>query len=78
VIRQYMKLEPVVNQEEDTPITVQPGFDPAKIRLTGNVVGNPPFKGQLKHRGWKATDVTLPPPPKDLDSAVVAPAEVEL
>lgn len=78
VIAQYITLEPVVAQDEETPITVEPGFDPGRIRLTGNVVGHPPFKGQLKHKGWKATGITLPPPPKEMDATVIAPAEVEL
>jgi len=74
----YLKLQPVMAQEEGSSVTVEPGFDAARIRLTGNVVGKPPFKGQLKHKGWKVSDVTLPPPPHGMDVNVVAPAEVEL
>ena len=77
-VRQYMKLGPVVAQEEGAPYTVPVGFDAGSISLTGNVVGQPPFKGSLKHRGWKATEVTLPEPPKSLDARMLAPAEVEL
>ncbi|MEW5853530.1 MAG: DUF2760 domain-containing protein [Myxococcota bacterium] len=77
-LQQYLKVEPLLTQEEGTPYTVEAGFDPVRIRLTGKVVGNPPFKGQLKHRGWRATQVQLPTPPKDVDHTVLAPAEVEL
>jgi hypothetical protein len=77
-VRQYMKLGPVVAHEEGAPYTVPAGFDAGAIRLTGNVVGAPPFQGSLKHRGWKATEVTLPEPPKGMDPQVLAPAEVEL
>jgi hypothetical protein len=59
-------------------ITVEAGFDPHAIRLTGNVVGSPPFKGTLKHRGWKVVQSTWPEPPAGFDGAIVAPAEVEL
>ena len=53
------------------------GFDPATVRLTGNVQGEPPFRGTLQHGGWRAVDVKLPPP-SELDPGVLAPAEVEL
>src|SRR6202795_3778255 len=39
VLDQYVNLEPVLNSEEDQPVTVQTGFDPAAIKLIGNVAG---------------------------------------
>ena len=42
------------------------------------VVGSPPFTGTLRHHGWKARDVRLPPPPAGQDARLLAPAEVEL
>ena len=33
-------------------MTVPRASTPQRIRLTGNVVGKPPFKGALKHHGW--------------------------
>lgn len=77
-LRSHMKLAPVMEQEEGAAVTVAAGFDAVKIRLTGNVVGQAPFKGTLKHRGWKVSEVTLPPPPAGVDGTVLAPAEVEL
>jgi len=74
----YLCLEPVYKDPEGASITVEQGFDPAAIRLTGNVVGNPPFKGELRHHGWRAKDVKLPSPPNGVDPAIIAPAEVEL
>lgn len=74
----HLKLGPVLDKPEGAMVTVEAGFDPNAIRLTGNVVGNPPFRGTLKHRGWKALEVTLPEPPQGYDGKVVAPAEVEL
>jgi hypothetical protein len=63
---------------ENDPVTIAKGFDPAKIRLVGNVVGDPPFKGVLRHHGWQAKNVSIPKPADGLDWHVVAPAEVEL
>jgi hypothetical protein len=74
----HLKLGPVLDKPEGAMVTVEAGFDPSAIRLTGNVVGSPPFRGTLKHRGWKATEVKLPALPRGEAASVVAPAEVEL
>ena len=73
----YLTLEPVYREAEGASITVLAGFDPAAVRLTGNVVGAPPFKGSLRHHGWRAARAAFPPPPAH-DPTILAPAEVEL
>jgi hypothetical protein len=78
VLDHYIKLEPILNSEEDQPVTVQAGFDPAAIKLIGNVAGEPPVRGVLRHRGWRVKEVNLPPLPQGAGRMVVAPAEVEL
>jgi hypothetical protein len=40
--------------------------------------GEPPFKGSLRHHGWRATRAAFPPPPAAQDPRILAPAEVEL
>ena len=75
---QYVKLEPILNSEEDQPVTVPAGFDPAAIKLIGNVAGEPPVRGLLRHKGWRVKEVDLPPLPQGVGRMVVAPAEVEL
>jgi uncharacterized protein DUF2760 len=77
-IEEYFRLEPVFREAEGARVTVAPGFDPAAIRLTGNVVGKPPFQGALRHHGWRAREVKLPPAKDGSDQSLVAPAEVEL
>lgn len=74
----YVKLEPILNSEEDQPVTVQAGFDPAAIKLIGNVAGELPIRGVLRHKGWRVKEVNLPPLPQGAGRTVVAPAEVEL
>jgi len=74
----YVKLEPVVNSEEEQVVTLQKGFDPAAIKLIGNVAGEPPIRGVLRHRGWRVKEVNLPPLPQGDARMVVAPAEVEI
>jgi hypothetical protein len=78
VLDRYVKLEPILNSAEDQPVTVQPGFDPAAIKLIGNVAGEPPVRGVLRHKGWRVKEVNLPPLPQSAGRMVVAPAEVEL
>jgi hypothetical protein len=78
VLAEHIPLVPVVDAEENEPFTVDAGFDPQKIRLTGNVAGSPPFKGTLRHHGWRAGKVALPDAAAGLDLAIVAPAEVEV
>jgi hypothetical protein len=78
VLDRYVKLEPILNSEEEQPVTVQTGFDPAVIKLLGNVAGEPPVRGVLRHKGWRVKEVNLPPLPKGAGRMVVAPAEVEV
>jgi len=78
VLRAALVLKPVRSDAEGTEVTIAEGFDPVSVRLTGNVVGHPPFRGMLRHHGWKADSVKLPPPGSGQDATVLAPAEVEL
>jgi hypothetical protein len=78
-LRDYLTLEPVLSAAEEERVTVPADFDPAAIRLIGNVNGSPPFQGVLKHHGWRVKAVHLPVLPAARDeSSVLAPAEVEL
>jgi hypothetical protein len=77
-LEELLGLEPVLREPEGAQVTVPRGFDPAAVRLTGNVVGEPPFRGALRHHGWRVRDVRLPRPSDGDDARVVAPAEVEL
>ena len=78
-LRDYLTVEPILPSQEGESVLVAADFDPAEIRLTGDVQGTPPFRGVLKHHGWKVKSVHLPviPGARD-DSAVLAPAEVEI
>ncbi|KAA6185637.1 DUF2760 domain-containing protein [Thiohalocapsa marina] len=78
VLRENLTIAPVRDEAEGTRITLPKGFDPAAIRPTGNVVGEPPFSGSLVHRGWRAAEVRLPRVASSRDVRILAPAEVEL
>jgi hypothetical protein len=78
VLSEYFAIEPALKDAEGATIQVPAGFDAQRIRLTGNIAGQPPFRGTLKHHGWMATAVRLPAVSETLDPRVLAAAEVEL
>jgi hypothetical protein len=78
VIKEHLVLEPVLAKSEGETVEVPPNFDPSAIRLTGNVTGQPPFRGVLQHHGWRVKNYTLPALPEGQDPFIVATAEVEL
>jgi hypothetical protein len=77
-LNRYLALQPVVPGEEGKPITVDAGFDPGTIKLIGNVTGQLPARGVLRHHGWQAGDIRLPDLPGGASRSVIAPAEVEI
>lgn len=78
VLDQHLSLEPVMPGEEEAKVAVPKGFDPAEIRLIGEAKGEPPFRGTLRHHGWRVVDARLPALADGIDRMVIAPAEVEL
>ena len=78
VLGEHFSIEPVRSESEGSRITLAEGFDAAAVRLTGKVVGKPPFTGSLGHRGWRVTDTRLPKLADGHDGSVIAQAEVEL
>jgi len=76
---EHIALEPIMDEAEGDPVTIERGFDANAIRLTGTVMGNPPFKGAVQHRGWRVQRVDLPVRIGTTDDAsIVAPAEIEV
>jgi len=78
VLDQHLSLEPVMPGAEEAKVAVPKGFDPAEIRLIGEAKGEPPFRGTLRHHGWRVVDAKLPTLADGVDRTVIAPAEVEL
>ena len=79
VIDRVFGLQPVNKEAEGADIEVPVGFEPARIRLIGNITGQPPYRGKLAHHGWEATRCELPEwTGAGAAARVVAPAEVEV
>ena len=77
-LREHLDVVPVRAESEGERVTLAAGFDATEVRLTGNVVGEPPFSGTLVHRGWRAAEFRLPKLVEGHEVRVLAPAEVEL
>ena len=79
VLERLFALRPILQQEEGDLLDVPAGFDAGRYRLTGNVAGDPPFRGRLVHHGWEATKCQVPAwSGTELAARVVAPVELEL
>lgn len=79
-VTRHVTLTPVLDGVEGTPQRLEPtkAPDPNRIKLIGNVPASGKVAGgTLRHRGWQASSVTLPPLGKQ-DPAVLAPAEIEI
>jgi hypothetical protein len=76
-LERYVKLAPVVDGVEGTFVKA-PSRDAATVKFLGNVPATPPDGGTLRHKGWKATAVALPPVNPRQDLTILAPAEIEV
>jgi len=78
VLSDHLTLEAVMPGDEEDSVKVEDGFDPGEIKLVGDVKGEPPFKGVLRHHGWRVTESNFPKLSGDIDRHVLAPAQVEV
>ncbi len=79
-LNRHVNLAPVIDGVEGTfqKLDASKAPDPARIKLIGNVPASGKVSGgTLRHRGWSATGVHLPPLGKQ-DPNVIAPAEIEV
>jgi Domain of unknown function (DUF2760) len=78
VLSSHLRIAAIRGESEGQRVALEPGFDPNRIKLTGNVAGTGRLSGVLRHRGWQATEVHLPTVVDRAGTQVLAPAEVEL
>lgn len=78
VLKERVDLAPILPAAEGATVTIEPGFDPAAVRVTGNVRGEPPYQGVVRHPGWRSVSFKLPDITGDHDHTILAPAEVEV
>ena len=78
ILEDLVTIRPVREEVEGAVIQIPPGYDASKIKVIGNVQGDPPFSGVLVHKGWKAHKKSLPKKVETLPSEIICPAEVEV
>jgi hypothetical protein len=76
-LARHVTLQPVIDGVEGTPARA-PSGDPKAVRFIGNVPATPPSGGTLRHKGWRAAKVDLPGLAAQEDTAIIAPAEIEI
>jgi hypothetical protein len=82
-LSRYVSLEPVLDGVEGSFTKLEADssgrLDPSRMKLLGNVgVASSPEGGLLRHKGWRAAKVQLPPLDPHHDLSIVAPAEIEI
>jgi hypothetical protein len=82
VVRAAFDIEPVHGGKERDPVVLAGDYDAGAYRLVGKVPEQPPYRGTVLHRGWKATRISLP---RVTEAArvsesrrIIAPADVEI
>jgi hypothetical protein len=78
VVTERFDVVPIRTEDEGATLTLEPGYDAQRNRVTGNVTGEAPYSGRLAHHGWESRSATLPTLLDTHDPRVLAPAEVEL
>lgn len=77
-LNRYLKLAPVIDAVEGSFTKLETN-DPSSVKLLGNVpVSGKALGGILRHKGWRAEKIGLPPTPPGQGVTVIAPAEVEI
>ena len=72
----HARVVSVRSEAEGSAVTLAQAI--ADVKLVGNVAGSAPFRGVLRHRGWRVQGLSLPKRVGAQDPEVVAPAELEL
>ena len=75
-IRSHARVVSVRNEAEGASLTLERASE--DVKLVGNLAGSAPFRGVLRHRGWRIEELRLPTVVGAHDPTLVAPAELEL
>ena len=78
ILSKSLSMKPIIAGNEGDAFTVESGFDPDAIKLTGRVTGEPPFTGTIRHKGWRTLELELPDLSAIKDPTIICPAEVEI
>jgi hypothetical protein len=78
LLARHFAPQPVIDAVEGSAVTA-PAGDGALVKFIGNVPASGKARGgALRHRGWRATSVSLPKLSSKQDLTILAPAEIEV
>ena len=77
VLHSHAKISHVRTESEGARITLDASAA-EQVKLVGQVSGKPPYRGLLRHAGWRIEDFSLPVSVGERDAALLAEPEVEL
>jgi Domain of unknown function (DUF2760) len=77
-LRRHVTIRAIHEGDEESTVEIPSDYNPSEISLTGRVSGDGPFRGTLKHQGWRVTRLELAETLEGHDANVLAPAEVEI
>jgi hypothetical protein len=75
-LRAHARIVSVRSEAEGASVVLESAS--SEVKLVGNVAGSAPFRGVLRHRGWRVEELTLPTLLGSHDPKLVAAAELEL
>jgi hypothetical protein len=72
----HARIESVRPEAEGSRVTLEQAD--GTVKLVGSVAGAAPYRGVLRHRGWRVQELKLPTRIGEHDPKLLAPAELEL
>ena len=75
-LRAHAKVVSVRSEAEGASVVLESATP--DVKLVGNVAGAAPYRGVLRHRGWRVEELSLPTLVGSHDPKLVAAAELEL
>lgn len=79
VLKSSFDIRPVHGGDEGEELSLAGDYDARAYRLVGRVPDRAPYRGVVRHRGWKTSKVILPKVSADpATKEIIVPAEVEI
>lgn len=78
VIDERITLERILEGSDGDSVEVPADFDPSAVALEGNLPAEGPYRGVLRHGGWRVAEMRLPTAAAGADPRVAAPAQVDV
>lgn len=77
-LEESVSIRPIYLEKEGDYVEVLASYDSTEIKMTGKVVGKGPYRGILRHKGWKAHKQSLPQKLNRDKESILCRAEVEV